>query len=227
MSRLRVVAAAAALVALAAAPTASAHQGNPNFRSIINTVTPSAPGVSLQVLNFDDRLELHNTSGKTVTVQGYNGEPYARVLGDGTVEVNKLSPAYYLNVDRTGGETVPPFANAKAAPQWQTVDKSGDFQWHDHRIHWMGTGLPPNVRNKSVRTKVFTWKVPVQVGSTKGTIAGTLFYQPKPGGGAPVGAIVALVALALVGGAATVIVRRRRSGVAGAPERETAGTEAW
>jgi hypothetical protein len=226
MSRLRVVAAAAALVALAAAPTASAHQGNPNFRSIINDVSPAAPGVSLQVLNFDDRLELHNTSGKTVTVLGYNGEPYARVLGDGTVEVNRLSPANYLNTDRTGGETVPKFANPKAAPQWQTVDRSGDFQWHDHRIHWMGSGLPPNIHNKSVRTKVFNWKVPVQVGSSKGAIAGTLFYQPKPGGGAPIGAIVALVALVLVGVATTVFVRRRRSGAGG--ERETTvGSEAW
>ena len=179
MSRLRVVAAAAALVALAAAPTASAHQGNPNFRSIIKGVTPTAPGVSLQVLNFDDRLELHNTSGKTVTVLGYNGEPYARVLGDGTVEVNRLSPANYLNTDRTGGETVPKFANAKAAPQWQTIDRSGDFQWHDHRIHWMGSGLPPNIHNKSVRTKVFNWKVPCRWARRRGPSAARSSTSPS------------------------------------------------
>ncbi|MEA2359410.1 MAG: hypothetical protein QOI62_2670, partial [Solirubrobacteraceae bacterium] len=60
MSRLAAVVAVAALVALVA-PTASAHQGNPNFRSIIDGVTPSVTGVTLQVLNFDDRLELQNT----------------------------------------------------------------------------------------------------------------------------------------------------------------------
>ncbi|MEA2275536.1 MAG: hypothetical protein QOC78_496, partial [Solirubrobacteraceae bacterium] len=65
MSRLAGVVAVAALVALAAAPTAGAHQGNPNFRSIIDGVTPSVAGVTLQVLNFDDRLELQNTSGQT------------------------------------------------------------------------------------------------------------------------------------------------------------------
>jgi hypothetical protein len=230
MSRLRVVAAAAALATLAAAPTASAHQGNPNFRSVIDGVTPSTPGVHLQVLNFDDRLELRNTSGKTVTVQGYQGEPYARVLADGTVQVNKRSPAYYLNGDRTGDATVPPTADPSAAPQWQTIDRSGDLQWHDHRIHWMGTGLPPKVKDKGKRTKIFDWNVPVQVGSSKGAIAGTLFYQPRPGGGAPIGAVVALIALALAGAGATVVVRRRR-GPAGGEKSEKGekrvGSEVW
>jgi hypothetical protein len=230
MSRLRVVAAAAALAALAAAPTASAHQGNPNFRSVIDAVRPAVSGVSLQVLNFDDRLELRNTSGRTVMVQGYDREPYARVLGDGTVQVNKRSPAYYLNGDRTGTATVPPTADPSAAPQWQTIDRSGDFQWHDHRIHWMGTGLPPKIHNKNVRTKIFDWKVPMQVGSSEGAIAGTLFYQPRPGGGPPVGAIAALVALALVGALATIVVRRRRGGAGGEKSEKTAekvGSEAW
>jgi hypothetical protein len=219
MSRLRAVVAVAALVALAAAPTASAHQGNPNFRSIIDGVTPPVAGVTLQVLNFDDRLELHNTSGRTVVVQGYNREPYARVLGNGTVEVNRRSPAFYLNQERQADVKVPASANPDAPPQWQVVDRTGRLQWHDHRIHWMGQGLPPQVKDKGRRTRVFAWSVPLKVGSTKGAIAGTLFYQPRPGGGAPVGAIGGLIAFALLGGVAVAAVRRRR--------RTLAGSEAW
>jgi hypothetical protein len=218
MSRLRAVVAATALLALAAAPAASAHQGNPNYRSIIDRVTPSVHGLQLQVLNFDDRLELQNGTPWPVVVQGYNGEPYARLLPDGTVEVNKRSPAYYLNNDRTGTEKVPASADPKAAPQWQVVDRAGRFQWHDHRIHWMSTGIPPQIKNQGKRTKVYDWNVPLQVGPQKGRIAGTLWWQPEPGGGVPVAAIIGFVALALLGLLAVVVVRRRR---AGAP------VEAW
>jgi hypothetical protein len=107
MPRFRAVAAGAALLALASASTAVAHQGNANYRSLIGAVTPPVPGVKLQVLNFDDRLALQNTSGKTIVIQGYNREPYARVLADGTVQVNQRStsppPAAAMEAHRSLG----------------------------------------------------------------------------------------------------------------------------
>ena len=229
MSRLRLVVALSALFALAVAPTALAHQGNPNYRSVIDQVSPKFPGVRLQVLNLDDRLELQNTSGKTVVVKGYQGEPYARLLGDGTVEVNHNSPAFYLNNDRTSTGTVPANAKPGATPDWQVVDRTGSYQWHDHRIHWMSTITPKQVTDKSKRTKVFDWKVPMQVGATKTNVTGTLFWQPKPGGGIPTGALIGLVALAVVGLGGVLVVRRRRGDLETGETREGAhaGTEAW
>ena len=230
MSRLRAVAAGVALLALLAVPTAQAHQGNPNYRSVIDGIVPNTAGVKLQVLNFDDRLQLDNRSGKTITIQGYQHEPYARLLADGTVEVNRNSPAYYLNNDRTSTGTVPPNAKPGATPDWTIVDRTGSFQWHDHRIHWMSSIAPQQVTDKSKRTKVFDWKVPMQVGATKTNVTGTLFWQPKPGGGIPTGALIGLVALAVLGLGAVLVVRRRR-GDLGEPgesrESAHAGTEAW
>src|SRR3954452_16324892 len=110
-----------AVVGLLCAPAAVAHQGNPNFRSSVDAVTPAVRGLDLQVLNYDDRFQLTNHSGQAITVLGYNGEPYARVLADGTVELNKRSPAYYLNDDRYADVRVPARANARAAPQWSVV----------------------------------------------------------------------------------------------------------
>jgi|SRR3954469_7539620 len=222
MTRLRLIVAATALIALSAAPAANAHQGNPNYRSVVERVLPKVPGLRLQVLNLDDRLELQNTTGRTVTIQGYQGEPYARVLGNGTVEVNRNSPAFYLNDARTSTGKVPANAKQGAIPDWQIVDRAGRFQWHDHRIHWMSSIPPQQVKDKSKRTKVFDWKVPVQVGATKGSVDGTLFWAGTGGGGAPVGAYAGLAAFALLGLGAVVVVRRRRGDLepVGASEAE-------
>jgi hypothetical protein len=208
-------------VALLAASAAQAHQGNPNYRSVVDAITPAVKGLTLHVLNYDDRFELTNRSGRTVTVQGYDREPYARVLADGTVEVNKRSPAYYLNDDRFADVKVPASADPKAPPQWSVVDKTGSLQWHDHRMHWMSRSLPPQVKDKSRRTKVFDYAIPLRVGGQPASIRGTLFWQPDSGGGAPVGAIAGLVALAVVALGAVVVVRRRRS------REPVEGAEAW
>jgi hypothetical protein len=183
---------------------------NYNYRSYITAVAPHVPGLSLQVLEFADRLVLTNHTGRTVTVDGYEGEPYARVLADGTVEVNTRSPAYYLNQNFYGQVTVPPSASTHAAPRWMVVDRTGQFEWHDHRIHWMSPVAPVQVKDRSRRTKIFDWRVPIKVGAQPGTVDGELFWVPEEGTQAPVGAIVALVVVALLGLALVLVVRRRR-----------------
>jgi LPXTG-motif cell wall-anchored protein len=90
----------------------------------------------------------------------------------------------------------------------------------------MSAIAPQQVKDKSKRTKVFDWKVPVQVGATKGSVDGTLFWAGTGGGGAPVGAFAGLAAIALLGLGAVVVVRRRRR----RGELEPAGVaeaEAW
>jgi hypothetical protein len=210
-----------AVAALLAAPAAAAHQGNPNYRSAVDAITPAVTGLTVRVLDYDDRLELTNHSGRTVTVQGYDGEPYARVLADGTVEVNKRSPAYYLNDDRYADVKVPASADPKAPPQWAVVDRTARLEWHDHRMHWMSRSLPPQVKDKSKRTKVIDYAIPLRVGDRSASIRGTLFWQPDEGGGAPVGMIVGLGVLALVAIGAVAIVQRRRS------REPVEGAEAW
>ena len=123
------IAAAAAVLMLAGAPLAVAHSGNPNMRTAVTAITPQTGGETVEVLNNDDRLELHNTSGKDVVIAGYEGEPYARVLGDGTVQVNTNSKAYYLNDDRYGDVKVP--AGLGTEPRWKRLSRSGRFEWHD------------------------------------------------------------------------------------------------
>jgi hypothetical protein len=210
MGRIIASLAAAGLIVLAPA-VAGAHNGNPNMESVVRSVVPRTSGLSLGVLSRDDRLALTNRSGQPVVIYGYNEEQYARVLPDGSVEVNKSSPAYYLNRDRTGtGTPVPKTASESAPPRWSLVDKTGRFEWHDHRMHFMGKGIPPQVKDRSRRQKVFDYSIPIRVGAQTGAIRGTLLWTPRKNGGPPIGAIVAFAVIVLAGALLVVRARRRR-----------------
>jgi hypothetical protein len=222
---------AAVGLSLGAAPAPAANEqaqnslndqgSSPNYRSLITSVSPSVPGLSLQVLQFSDRLALRNASGQTVTILGYEGEPYARVQADGTVEVNKRSPAYFLNQSFYGNVTVPASASPGARPRWTVVDRTGQFEWHDHRIHWMSPVLPPQVKDKAKRTLIFDWHVPIAVGARRGDVAGQLFWTPDSSN-APVAAIVIGGAIVVLGLLLVIVVRGRR-GRPQAPSNGSAG----
>ena len=215
----RVAALIAAVALLVGASAAYAHQGSPNFLSQVDRVTPTTDGVTVTVLNRDDQLLLHNTSGKTVVVEGYVDEPYARIDPDGTVSVNTDSQAYYINQERDGKVDTPAGVDSKGAPRWKEVSRSGRFEWHDHRMHWMSTADPKAVKDKDVRTKVFDWKVPLQVDGRAGAIAGTLFWTPAPSSSVPVLPIVLFAVVGIGLSIEVMTVRRRRAGDAPA--------EAW
>jgi hypothetical protein len=194
------------------APGALAHGGNPDFRSEFRVIAPAVPGLEVQVLNYDDRLLLINRTGKTVLVRGYEREPYARLRSDGKVEVNRRSPSYYLNEERYGGTPVPQNASPDAPPRWSEVSRTGRFETHDHRIHWMSKGTtPPQVTDEGKRTKVFDWRVPIVVGAQPAALTGTLFWEPSSSGGIPTAAIIALAALVVLTVALYVLSRRVRA----------------
>jgi hypothetical protein len=216
----------------------SQESGNPindqgssyHYRTYITSITPKVPGLSVEVLEFADRLLLRNHTGKTVTVYGYSGEPYARLLPSGAAEQNTRSPAVYLNTNFYANVSVPASASASAPADWVTVDRTGTFEWHDHRIHWMSPVTPPQVKDTGKRTKIFDWSVPIRIGSQSGAIDGELFWVPE-NSKASAGAIGAGVAIVIAGALVVFVVRRRRrrqpptplAGDAG----EAARREAW
>jgi hypothetical protein len=211
---------ATALVALCvAAPAAVAHEGNPNYRSEVRSIAPAVPGLDARVLNFDDRIEFVYTGDRDLVVEGYRGEPYLRFRPGGRVEVNRRSPAGYLNEDRFAQAEVPAGADDRAAPEWRTIAGNGRYDWHDHRIHWMGEGsLPPQVEDESKPVRVFGWRIPVVVAGRRAAVRGRLDWLGKDSGGFPAAAAVSL-GVALIGGALLIaFVRRRRSRPR--PERE-------
>jgi hypothetical protein len=229
------VAAIAVALACALAPAqALAHGGNPNFRSEIDSIQPSLPsGVSIEVLDYDSYFQLID-HGHEVVIDGYNDEPYARIEKNGTVQVNQKSPATYLNDSRFETDVkVPPSADPRAAPEWKTVDHSGSFVWHDHRMHWMIVGqLPTQVKDKGKKTKIFDYEIPLEVDSRPTTIHGTLWWVGSTGTSKLPFVIAALV-IVLGGGGLVLWLRRRRGGddpgddgtADGSPERKPSSAE--
>jgi hypothetical protein len=209
--RLLVVVLGVLAVLLVAGP-AQAHVGGgtagSDFDGRVLAVTPAMPGISVRVLQFGDDLELVNRSSTEVTVPGYSDEPYLRFGPDG-VWRNRNSPATYINLDLLGRVSLPPNADAHAAPDWEQVSTDASYVWHDHRTHWMSAGrLPPAVAADPARPhRVFEWEIPVFYGSTKVVVAGELTWSPPP---SPWLIWPVYVVLALLGVAAGLLARSSR-----------------
>lgn len=202
------LAATTTLLCLLPATPALGHEGNPDFRSEIDSVRPNVPGVSFEVLNYDSDMQLVD-HGHEVVIYGYEKEPYARILRDGTVQMNQLSAATYLNQNRYAEAKVPKFVDPKASPRWKTVDDSGTLSWHDHRMHYMATGTPPQVRDESKRTKVFDYEIPLRIDGRRGALDGTLYWV-GPADTSKTPFLIVGAAIVILGGVGVLVVRRRR-----------------
>lgn len=217
---------AALLAALILAPAAHAAISqapdvtDTRFSSVLLGVDPVVPGVTWKVIDRNDELQLINHSTQTVTVYGYSASPatvaydggqYARILPDGSVQVNENSPAYYLNQSFLAETaSVPATATATAPPDWVTLARTGQFTWHDHRIHYTSLATPTQVTDVHRRTYIFDWYVPIQVGLTRGSLHGKLYWIGENSFSFPIGAIIAFLVVLVASGAFVYVVRRRR-----------------
>jgi hypothetical protein len=217
---IRGAAAAALALLLVAAPAALAHEGNPNYRSEVRAIAPALPGLDARVLNHDDAIELDYEGERPLVVEGYRSEPYLRFSPGGLVQVNRRSPAAYLNEDRFAQVELPGQADHQAPPDWAEVAENGRYDWHDHRIHWMSESTdPPQIDDEAEPTKIFDWDIPMASAGRPVEVRGTLTWLGKDDGGFPVAAGLSLGG-ALLGGAVLVLLVRRRRSRTRAPAKE-------
>ena len=168
----------------AGAGPASAHtvggSGATDFVTTLDSLSPAVPGLSLTVVENGTKLEIVNRSGEDVIVDGYVGDQYLKIGPDGAF-VNTQSPATYLNNDRWGKTTVPPGVDPAAPPVWKKTSAEPVFRWHDHRIHWMSTTLPPAVKAAPGKAHpISTWTVTMHRGGRLLTATGHLNWVPGP-----------------------------------------------
>lgn len=170
-------------VLLVGATSAWAHgSASRDYRSTVLSVTPEGLPVDVRVVG-GDQLRFENQGDKELVVCGYEKstcEEWVRIGPDG-VYVDRDAKSYYANVDRTAYGEVPD--DAGKHPNWQRVRARPPFYaYHDHRVHWMGLSLPPNVDpSDSTPQKVFDAEVAFRYGDTPGVVKTRLEYV----GGAP------------------------------------------
>lgn len=175
-------------------------------------------GLDVAIADRDDRLVMTNGSDRTVVVQGYSYEPYLR-FDAGGVWMNMRSPSRWLDVDRLPLGQLPPEADAKATPEWKLVTPGRTWEWHDHRVQWMGAGSPlDTIEPVDGKIEVIQWEVPIQADGTTSIISGRLDYYVKAfgersGGSSslPALAIAVPCAVVLLGLGGWLALRRRRA----------------
>lgn len=182
---------------LLAAP-ASAHTvsgiGATDWKSVLTSVSPQVAGLTVKIVEDGSRIEIVN-HGPEVLVFGYQGEDYLRVGPQGVFE-NLQSPSTYLNCSRAGC-AVPAGINKDNPPVWKKISSGQTVRYHDHRSHWMGSVLPPDVaRAPSTYRVEADWTINMAQGSTPIMVKGYYAWVP---GVSPFPWLVAAAVLVAVG----------------------------
>jgi hypothetical protein len=164
---------AIALLLLCAPSAADAHGPiNPSASSFLARPTQIPAGLQAKAVDGDLRLWVQASPGLEVIVLDYRGAPYVRFSRTG-VQVNQNSSMYYLN--QTPAEVPPTGLGANTAPKWHRVTGGHAYEWHDGRLHALGTTvIAPGARYLG------RWEVPVRIDGRAATIAGGLYYSPDP-----------------------------------------------
>ncbi len=179
-----------------ASPASADPAGPTDYLNEILDVTPWSEGVEFSVVGGDAFLRAEVRPGTELVIIGYFGEPYVRILPDGTVEENRNSPSVVLSTDRYGEDVEYDRATAQLSPEWQAVRNDGTWAWHDHRMHWMSRTPPPGrTAGDVVYDEV---SIPVRIDGTETRVSISLTWIERPAAMWPV--VGAALGLLLVAG---------------------------
>ncbi len=184
------------LVAILAGPAAADAAGPTDYRSEILGIEPPVPGLAISIVGGDSFVLLEVELGLEVTVIGYQGEPYVRVLPSGLVQENQRSPSRFLNEERYGDSELPEEASAEAEPEWSSVDDDGSWAWHDHRTHWMIPQPPPSSRRGE---QIVEGVIPLIVDGHKVVVSVGSFWLESPSPLVPLAALVIGAGIGVLG----------------------------
>jgi hypothetical protein len=175
-------AALAGLVVLPA-PSASGHAGDGLSQPIFETMSPTVPGVTVEVAySANYQLIVANTSNQPVTFLADSGEPFLEIGPDG-VRGNFASPTFFDSNVPEGRDTFPPQAKPgpDVAPIWRKLSRQPNWGWYDHRLHPAESYVAPEIRQAKKVAVLGRWNIPLRVGDQAGELQGRFEYRPPLG----------------------------------------------
>jgi hypothetical protein len=186
---------------LTAAPADAARAEPTDFETTVVSITPSTDSVGVELVGDTTFVSVTADPGSEVLINGYFGEPYVRIGGDGTVFENRRSPTVVENGSQDDSAVIDATVSADDVPEWVVVASDGRYVWHDHRAHWMNPRTPPEAERGDVLQRGV---IELQVDGVPVEVHLATVWRPSPS------------ALPFVVGAAGVVVAvviARRAGV--------------
>jgi hypothetical protein len=173
---------AAGLAVLAAAP-AFAHPGDGLAQPIFEAMTPTVPGVKVEVaFSANYQLIASNTTDQAITFLADTGEPFLEI-GPAGVRGNFASPTFYNSNVPEGRDTYPPEAKpgADVPPIWRKLSKQPSWGWYDHRLHPTESFVSPEIQKAGKTAVLGRWQIPLRYGDQAGALQGRIEYRPPKG----------------------------------------------
>jgi hypothetical protein len=149
-----------------------------DFRTRILSIEPSGLPVDVRITDGDE-VRFENAGDELLVVCGYEDdgacEEWVRIGEDG-VYVDRNARSYHANVDETEFGAIPQDAGTRE--EWALVrERPRFYAYHDHRVHWMGASLPPNVdAGDPSPQRVFDSEVRFRYGDVDGVVKTRLEY---------------------------------------------------
>ena len=176
--------AVAAAALLIGAPVALAHQGNPNYRSVVTSVTPGDDG--------------HRRLGAQLRRPPADAQHQRQGRHDPRLPGASRTRSCWPTARSRSTRTPRPTTSTRTAWARRAVPKDlgAEPKWKErlaqralrvarppHRTGW-ARATRRGLKDKDVRTKIDDWTVPIEVAGQPGAIAGTLTWVPLDEGGA-------------------------------------------
>ena len=172
---------ALALIGLPARP-ASAHAGDGLSQPVFEQMSPTAPGVKVQVAYSANYELIVSSTQETITFLADSGEPFLQI-GPAGVLANFASPTFYDSNAPEGLGQFPEQAKPgpDVAPIWRKIAAQPSWGWYDHRLHPAASFVPAEIRKANKVAILGRWRVPFRVGDQPGELQGRFEFRPPTG----------------------------------------------